>query len=175
MTKSLDIENLRNLSLDDIKKIEKIVNPVGYTIKHMSSNSTIPEKATKMENQREKVYKLKPAKLDNQRLKFEEHYEYLESEFMKIIRLIPLENTPKTYSPKLYSLLQDTCSQIDGILRLVKTSMNLTVKKNDAWHIFKELDCDALSNQTITMFTLPHMPTIKPFLCPFKCIRLKHD
>ena len=51
--------------------------------------------------------------------RFEEHYHYLESSFVDITRLIPLENEPDTFSPRLYELLQSVCSQVDGILNLM--------------------------------------------------------
>ena len=37
--------------------------------------------------------------------RFEEYYHYLESSFVDITRIIPLENEPDTFSPRLYEIL----------------------------------------------------------------------
>ena len=57
--------------------------------------------------------------MDAKLTRFEEYYHYLESSFIDTIRIIPLENDPDTFSPRLYEILQSTCSQIDGILNLM--------------------------------------------------------
>ena len=57
--------------------------------------------------------------LDDKLFKLEEYYHYLESSFIDITRIIPLENTPDTFSPRLYEILQSVCSQVDGIVRLI--------------------------------------------------------
>ena len=46
--------------------------------------------------------------------RFVEYYHYLESSFVDIARIIPLENTSDTFSPRLYEILQSTCSQVEA-------------------------------------------------------------
>ena len=56
---------------------------------------------------------------DDKLLLFEEYYNYLESSFIDVTKMIPLENTPETFSPRLYEILHSVCSQIEGVLKLV--------------------------------------------------------
>ena len=66
-----------------------------------------------------KMHVTNMANLYGKLTQFEEYYRYLESSLVDITRLIPLENTPGTFSPRMYEILQSTCSQVDGILKLM--------------------------------------------------------
>ena len=62
---------------------------------------------------------------DDKLLLFEEYYNYLESSFIDVTKMIPLENTPETFSPRLYEILHSVCSQIEGRLEThVRRSWN---------------------------------------------------
>ena len=105
---------------------------------------------------------------------FEEHYRYLESSFEDIVRMIPLENLPDTFSPRLYEILQSTCSQVDGIVKLMHGEYLGRSKKSAATQC-KELNCDgAISVQGIRFKRYPKWKAIKPFSCDFEC-RLREE
>ena len=57
--------------------------------------------------------------------KLTDYYYYLESSLIDLIQTIPLENNGKTYSPKLYDILQSTCSQFESLLTLLCNHLKL--------------------------------------------------
>ena len=48
-----------------------------------------------------------------------DHYFYLESSFIDVVQIIPLGNNGRTYSPKLYDVLQSTCSHFESLLKMI--------------------------------------------------------
>ncbi|NOS61777.1 MAG: hypothetical protein HOO66_01865 [Nitrosarchaeum sp.] len=46
-------------------------------------------------------------------------YYDIETQFIELTRIIPLDNTDDTYSPRLYSILQMSCGQVENMLRLI--------------------------------------------------------
>ena len=48
-----------------------------------------------------------------------------EQQFIEISRLIPLDNSPDTYSTRLYDILQSLCGQVENLLRLLCEKLNL--------------------------------------------------
>ncbi len=113
---------------------------------------------------------------DNRMLRFEEYYRYLEWSFNEITRIIPLENHPDTFSPRLYEILQSTCSQIEGIARIMHEAC---FSKSDkvAAALYADLDHEGvLSNQKVAFRTRTEWNAIKPFSCDFACIHhYEHD
>ena len=110
--------------------------------------------------------------LDNNLLKFEEYYRYLESSFISITRIIPLENTPDTFSPRLYEILQSVCSQVDGILKLMHSECMPTRKETTA-AVYGDLNQEGVFNyQTLVYKSRPDWNEIKSFSCKFRCVFL---
>ena len=117
--------------------------------------------------------------------RFEEHYHYLESSFVDITRLIPLENEPDTFSPRLYELLQSVCSQVDGILNLMceeyipKEKPAATACEEDiprknkpaASAVYKVLNQEGvISSRVLTHKSRSNRKEIRPFLCDYECV-----
>ena len=52
---------------------------------------------------------------------------YFETEllFIELSRIIPLDSTPDTYSPRLYEILQSSCGQVENLLRLLCDRLEL--------------------------------------------------
>ncbi len=55
------------------------------------------------------------------------HEIYLDTErqFVELSYIIPLENNPETYSPRLYSILQMACGQAENLLRMLCEVLDL--------------------------------------------------
>ena len=101
--------------------------------------------------------------------KFEEHYRYLESSFIDITRIIPLENKPETFSPRLYEILQSICSQIDGIVKLMHEKYISASKKSTAV-LYNALNQEGVIRyQVLVHKSRSAWKPIKPFLCNFEC------
>ena len=101
--------------------------------------------------------------------RFVEYYHYLESSFVDIVRIIPLENAPDTFSPRLYEILQSTCSQVEAIVKIMYKELTLGNKKSAA-EMYNELNWDGvISDQEVVFRSRPDWKAIKPFLCDFKC------
>ena len=114
--------------------------------------------------------------LDDKLFKFEEHYRYLESSFIDIVRTIPLENTPDTFSPRLYEILQSTCSQVEGIVKLMHEEY-IGASKKPAAAQYEALNREGvISHQTLVYRSRSEWKEIRPFLCHFECaFRSGHD
>ena len=107
--------------------------------------------------------------------RFEEYYHYLESSFVDITRIIPLENEPDTFSPRLYEILQSTCSQVDGILKLMHGRYISTCEKSAAT-MYEALNREGvISSRVLAPKNHSDWKEIRPFLCDFKCIFLDND
>jgi len=61
---------------------------------------------------------------DDIRIMRESYYE-LERRFIEISRIIPLDNSGDTYSPRLYDILQTSCGQVENLLRLICDKLEL--------------------------------------------------
>jgi|CXWL01.1.fsa_nt_gi hypothetical protein len=57
-----------------------------------------------------------------------ESYFELERRFIEISRIIPLDNPPETYSPRLYDILQTSCGQVENLFRLICNKLNLELR-----------------------------------------------
>jgi len=54
-----------------------------------------------------------------------------EQQLLEFEKIIPLNNPDETYSPRLYSILQLTCSQIESMMKRFVSELNLKPKKDD--------------------------------------------
>ena len=101
-------------------------------------------------------------------LSFEEYYGYLESSFLDLVRIIPLENHPKTFSPRLYEILHSVCSQIEGVLKLM---CDETAPKYITFpRMYADLNRDgAITKQEVSLRSRPKWKAIMPFRCNFAC------
>ena len=111
-------------------------------------------------------------------LSFEEYYEYLESSFLDLVRIIPLENHPRTFSPRLYEILHSVCSQIEGVLKLMCDEMAL--KYTSFPQTYATLNRDGvIVKQKVSLRNRPKWKAIAPFRCNFACLSRidddKHD
>ena len=105
-----------------------------------------------------------------------EYYHYLESSFVDITRMIPLENTPDTFSPRLYEILQSTCSQVEAIVKIMYKESTSGNRKSAA-KMYNELNQDgAISHQEVVFRSRTDWKAVKPFICDFACtLRSEHD
>jgi len=63
--------------------------------------------------------------------KMREIYLQTEKQFIELSYIIPLDNNPKTYSPRLYSILLSTCGQVESMLKMLCKRLSLKPKRND--------------------------------------------
>jgi len=68
---------------------------------------------------------------DNDLKPMRDSYYEIERRFIEISRIIPLENPPETYSPRLYEILQTSCGQVENLLRLICDKLQLTYANNN--------------------------------------------
>ena len=101
--------------------------------------------------------------------KFEEYYHYLESSFVDITGIIPLENDPDTFSPRLYEILQSACSQVDGIIQLMHEEYIPVRKKCTAARYEALNQGGVISCQMLVYKSRPDWKYIRPFSCDFEC------
>ena len=104
----------------------------------------------------------------DRRILFEEHYGYLESSFMDVMRMIPLENKPETFSPRLYELLHSICSQTEGVVKLICNEVK--EEYTNFPQTCSRLNQDgAISMQWVVSKFRPKWKRINPFVCDFGC------
>ena len=102
---------------------------------------------------------------------FGHYYLYLEASFIDVTRLIPLENKPNTFSPRLYEILQSACSQVENIMKIMCNELNLILTKDNSVEYYKQLNYDkVISLQQVVFKRQPFWCSINPFLCGFGCI-----
>jgi len=58
-------------------------------------------------------------------------YYYTEKQFKEFVDIVPLINSPITYSPILYNVLQSSCGQIENLLRLLCDKFELKYSDNE--------------------------------------------
>ena len=105
---------------------------------------------------------------DDKLLLFEEYYEYLESSFIDVTKMIPLENTTETFSPRLYEILHSVCSQIEGVLKLICGEVD--VAYTNFPETYAKLNQDgAVNRQAVVLKFRPKWKSIRPFQCDFGC------
>ena len=72
---------------------------------------------------------LTPRMFQIQRNRMLNFYYVNEDQFMDLVKIVPLENHPSTFSPILYNILQSTCSQVENMMRLLCDYLQLKYKK----------------------------------------------
>lgn len=122
-----------------------------------------------------KNIKTKNQNIEENLLEFEKYYNKLESSFIDVIKIIPLENDSKTFSPRLYELLQSICSQIEGVMKLMCGGLD-GIKYIKFPIAYKELNRDEVINkQEISLISHPQWKKIIPFQCDFACHHREND
>jgi hypothetical protein len=76
--------------------------------------------------------------------KMHDFYIDTEKRFIDLIRIIPLDNDPKTYSPILYDILQSTCSQAENLMRLICDKIELKYYGNHFPDYYKPLNSNGM-------------------------------
>jgi len=54
-----------------------------------------------------------------------------EHQFIEVSRVISVDNDPNTFSPRLYSILGDACSQVENLLRLLCGKLEIQYNDNE--------------------------------------------
>ena len=94
-----------------------------------------------------------------------DHYFYLESSLIDTVQIIPLGNNGRTYSPKLYNILQSTCSHFESLLKMIYTQLKFpSTSQNSIVPYYKLInECGLLSRQTILFRKYPNGKFVYPF------------
>jgi len=88
---------------------------------------------------------------EKQNLMLDAYFE-IEKQFRDAIRIIPLYNKPETYSPVLYNILQNSCGQVENILRLICDYLELEYEKKNFPTYFNLINNDGvLKRQTVAI------------------------
>jgi hypothetical protein len=99
------------------------------------------------------------------RLKLLDYYFYLESSFIELTRIIPLENPPKTFSPRLYEILQSVCSQVENISKIISDRVTLNPDENTFPYIYEKMNVNGLMDkQAVDLYKLPGGQAMRPLL-----------
>lgn len=99
------------------------------------------------------------------RLKLVDYYFYLESSFIEITRIIPLENPNEAFSPRLYEILQSTCSQVESISKIISEKLDLQPQENNFPYIFEKMNENGLlDKQAVDLFKLPGGKVMQPLI-----------
>jgi len=86
--------------------------------------------------------------------KLRDSYYEIERQFMEISRIIPIDNKPETYSPRLYDILQTSCGQVENLLRLICDKLELKYEKKNFPSYYKILNkTGILERQTVDYFS----------------------
>jgi len=89
-------------------------------------------------------------------------YYYTEKQFKEFIDIVPLINSPITYSPILYNVLQSSCGQIENMLRLLCDKFELKYSDKNFPTYYKLLNEDEiLESQKVIL--LKESGEIEPF------------
>ena len=69
-----------------------------------------------------------------------DYYYETEQLYSEIIRLVPLDNAPETHSPRLYDILQSSCSQVENLMRLICGELKLEPRSRNFPSYFNEVN-----------------------------------
>ena len=82
-----------------------------------------------------------------------DHYFYLESSFIDVVQIIPLGNNGRTYSPKLYDILQSTCSHFESLLKMIYAKLEFpSPQKSGIIPYYKSINEYGLLSGQILLF-----------------------
>lgn len=99
------------------------------------------------------------------RLKLVDYYFYLESSFVEITRIIPLDNPTETFSPRLYEILQSTCSQIESISKIMSDKLELRPQEKKFPYIYEKMNSEGLLDmQAVDLYKLPGGNPMQPLV-----------
>jgi len=91
--------------------------------------------------------------IDDLKIMRDSYYE-IERRFIEISRIIPLDNDPKTYSPRLYEILQTSCGQVENLLRLICDKLELEPEEKKFPSYYKKLnETGILERQVVDYFS----------------------
>jgi len=62
-----------------------------------------------------------------------EAYYQTEHQLIELNRIISVDNKPETFSPRLYSMLGDSCNQVENMIRLICDQLGLSYPTNNAY------------------------------------------
>ena len=99
---------------------------------------------------------------DDLKMMRESYYE-IERRFIEISRIIPLDNTPETYSPRLYDILQTSCGQVENLLRMICDELGLEYDNKTFPSYYKILNQNNILRNQIVDYFLGNI-TCTPFL-----------
>ena len=87
-----------------------------------------------------------------------DHYFYLESSLIDTVKIIPLGNNGRAYSPKLYDILQSTCSHFESLLKMIYTQLKFpSASQNSIVPYYKSInEYGLLSGQTLLFRKYPN-------------------
>jgi len=71
-------------------------------------------------------------------------YYYTEKQFKEFIDIVPLINSPITYSPIMYNVLQSSCGQIENLMRLLCDKFELRYSEKNFPTYYKLLNNDGV-------------------------------
>ena len=89
----------------------------------------------------------------SQILEMQKLYTDTEKQLLEFIDIIPIDNTLDVYSPRLYSLLQFSCAQVDSLFKTICQYLNITVAKQKFPEFYKSLNVKGmLEKQEVFVF-----------------------
>ncbi|HYL66079.1 MAG TPA: hypothetical protein VEU72_02890 [Nitrosopumilaceae archaeon] len=90
---------------------------------------------------------------------------YLDTErqFVELSRIIPLDNKPETYSPRLYSIFHTACGQVENMLRLICDKLELKYLNNDFPSYYEQLNVHGMLERHKVILKEANEP-IQPFI-----------
>jgi len=90
-----------------------------------------------------------------------------EYQFIEVSRVISVDNASETFSPRLYSILGDACSQVENLLRLLCGKLEIPIadnEKNFPSYYSKLNETGILERQFVDLLISNH--AYKPFSIP---------
>jgi len=84
-----------------------------------------------------------------------------EKQLVEFSNTVPLDNPQETYSPRLYSILQFSCSQIHGLFKMICGNLDLH-PKDDFPSYFEVLNENKMLHKQEVVL-LEHLVTLRPF------------
>ncbi|WP_316506084.1 hypothetical protein [Nitrosopumilus sp.] len=104
-----------------------------------------------------------PQKVTAKWLKMLDFYFDTETQLLELSKIIPLENTGKVFSPRLYNILQSACGQIENLMKLLCDYYKLDYGNEPNYpKLFDLLDKEkVISFQRISYYESPNW--LEPF------------
>ncbi len=90
-------------------------------------------------------------------------YFQTEGQFIEISKVISIDNTPETFSPRLYNILGDSCNQVENLLRLICDRLNLAYETKNFPGYYKVLNQTGILQRQIVDVIIGHK-AYRPFV-----------